>query len=158
SGSVAVPNRSDYGEISYRDWYSPGGFEFGYLAPDPRDQDIVFAGGWDRTVVKFDRKTGQVVTVFAPGSKYRSVNNGPMAFSPPDPRTLYYGRQFMMSTTDGGMTWKEISPDLTARAGPPQTPQRRGQPTAAITSFSASSVSANVLWAGTNNGLVQLTE
>jgi photosystem II stability/assembly factor-like uncharacterized protein len=157
SGSVAVPNRSDYGEISYRDWYSPGGFEFGYLAPDPRDEDIVFAGGWYRTVVRFDRRTGQVVTVFAPGTKYRSVNNAPMAFSPHDPRTLYYGTQFMISTTDGGMTWNEISPDLTAPAEPRQTPQGRGQPTASITSFSVSTVSAGVLWAGTNNGLVQLT-
>ena len=68
SGSVAMPNRSDYGAISYRDWYSPGGFEFGYLAPDPLDADIVFAGGWYRTVVRFDRRTGQVVTAFAPGS------------------------------------------------------------------------------------------
>jgi len=57
SGSVAVPNRSDFGEISYRDWYSPGGFEFGYLAPDPLDPDIVFAGGWYRTAVRFDRPT-----------------------------------------------------------------------------------------------------
>ena len=64
----------------------------------------------------------------------------------------------MMSTADSGMTWKEISPDLTARAEPPQTPPRRREPTASITSFSASAVNAGVIWAGTNNGLVHMTD
>ncbi len=154
SGSVAVPNRSDFGEISYRDWYLPGGFEFGYLAPDPLDADIVFAGGWYRTVVRFDRKTNQIATVFAPGTKYRSVNNAPMAFSPHDPRTLYYGTQFMMKTTDDGSSWREISPDLT------QVPGESGAPRAqaSITSFSISPVRDGVIWAGTNNAIVQRTE
>ncbi len=154
SGSVAVPNRSDFGEISYRDWYLPGGFEFGYLAPDPLDAGVVFAGGWYRTVVRFDRRTNQIATVFAPGTKHRSVNNAPMAFSPHDPRTLYYGTQFMMKTTDGGSSWREISPDLT------QTPGETGAPKAqaAITSFSISPVRDGVIWAGTNSGVVQRTE
>jgi photosystem II stability/assembly factor-like uncharacterized protein len=155
SGSVAVPNRSDYGEISYRDWYSPGGFEFGYLAPDPLNENIVFAGGWYRTVVRFDRRTGQVTTVFTPGTKYRSVNNAPMAFSPHDPHTLYYGTQFLMTTTDAGMTWKEVSPDLTNVPGRP-APTRSPQ-VPSITTFSLSAVRAGVIWAATNNGVVQLT-
>jgi photosystem II stability/assembly factor-like uncharacterized protein len=156
SGSVAVPNRSDYGEISYRDWYSPGGFEFGYLAPDPLDPDIVFAGGWYRTVVRFDRRTGQIVHVFVPGTKYRSVNNAPMAFSPQNPDTLYYGTQFMIKTSDGGMTWQEISPDLTEVASRSPAPPRSPQ-VPSITTFSLSKVKAGVIWAATNNGVVQVT-
>jgi photosystem II stability/assembly factor-like uncharacterized protein len=156
SGSVAIPNRSDFGEISYRDWFLPGGFEFGYLDPDPLDADIVFAGGWYRTVVRFDRKTGQIAHVFVPGTKYRSVNNAPMAFSPHDPRALYYGTQFMMKTTDGGASWREISPDLTQTANQSaSTPQRAP---ASITSFSMSPVRDGVIWAGTNNGIVQKTD
>ena len=157
SGSVAVPNRSDYGEISYRDWYSPGGFEFGYLAPDPLDADIVFAGGWYRTVVRFDRRTGQFAHVFAPGTRYRSVNNAPMAFAPDDPRTLYYGTQFLMKTTNSGMTWQEVSPDLTDVAGRPAQTPRAPQPSA-ITTFSLSPVKAGVIWAATNNAVVQVTQ
>ena len=159
SGSVAVPNRSDFGEMSYRDWYSPGGFEFGYLAPDPLDPDIVFAGGWYRTVVRFDRRTGQIVHVFVPGTKYRSVNNAPMFFSPQDPHVLYYGTQFMMKTSDAGMTWAEMSPDLTEAAGRTPTPSRPA-PTPSvpsITTFSLSTVKAGVIWAGTNNGVIQMT-
>jgi len=158
SGSVAVPSRSDFGEISYRDWYSPGGFEFGYLAPDPLDPDIVFAGGWYRTVVRFDRRTGQIVHVFVPGSRYRSVNNAPMFFSPQDPRALYYGTQYMMKSTDGGMTWKEVSPDLTDVPARAQTPPRPPSPSVpSITTFSLSYVKAGVIWAATNNGVVQMT-
>ncbi len=155
SGSVAVPNRSDYGQIGFRDWYSPGGFEFGYLAPDPLDPDVVFAGGWYRTVVRFDRRTGQIVHVFVPGARYRSVNNAPMTFSPQDPRTLYYGTQFLMKTSDAGVTWQEASPDLTDVPGRPATPPSPQTPS--ITTFSLSTVKAGVIWAATNNGVIQLT-
>ena len=120
------------------------------------DADIVFAGGWYRTVVRFDRRANQIATVFAPGTKYRSVNNAPMAFSPHDPRTLYYGTQFMMKTTDGGASWREISPDLTHVAGGGEAATPRAP--AAITTFSVSPVQEGVIWAGTNNGVVQLTE
>jgi photosystem II stability/assembly factor-like uncharacterized protein len=164
SGSVAVPNRSDYGQISFRDWYSPGGFEFGYVVPDPLDPDVVFGGGWYRTIIRFDRKTGQIVHVFVPGSTYRSVTNAPMAFSPQDPRALYLGTQFLMKTTDAGMTWQPVSPDLTAVPGAaaaapgattagPRPPQ-----SGAISSFSFSTVKAGMIWAGTNTSLVQLSE
>ena len=160
SGSVAVPHRSDYGQISFRDWYSPGGFEFGYVVADPLDPDVVFAGGWYRTVIRFDRHTGQIAHVFAPGTKYRSVNNAPLGFSPHDPRTLYLGTQFLMRTTDGGVTWREISPDLTEVPGKavPVVAGPRGAQGASITTFSASSVKAGVIWAATTNAVVQLTE
>jgi photosystem II stability/assembly factor-like uncharacterized protein len=160
SGSVAVPNRSDFGELSYRDWYSPGGFEFGYLAADPLNPDVVFAGGWYRTVVRFDRKTGQIAHVFVPGTKYRSVNNAPLGFSPQDPRTLYLGTQFLMKTTDGGNTWREASPDLTDVPGKtvPAVIGPRGAQGASITTFSASTAKTGVIWVGTTNAVVQLTQ
>ena len=160
SGSVAVPNRSDYGQLTFRDWHSPGGFEFGYVVPDPLDEKVVFAGGWYRTVVRFDRRTGQIVHVFVPGMKYRSVNNAPMAFSPQDPHTLYLGTQFLMKTTDAGQTWHEASPDLTDVPGKavPVTLGPRGAQGASITTLSPSAVRAGVIWVGTSNGVVQRTE
>ena len=158
SGSVAVPHRSDFGEISYRDWFSPGGFEFGYLAPDPLDPDIVFGGGWYRTVVRFDRRTGQIVTVFVPGTRYRSVNNAPMFFAPNDAHVLYYGTQFVMKSSDGGMTWSEESRDLTDVPARSSTASSAPRPsTASITTLSLSSFKAGVMWAGTNNGVIQMT-
>ena len=66
SGTAAVPSRSDYGEISYRDWFSIGGFEFCYIAPDPLNPNIVYSGGWYGSVVRFDKTTGQYAHVFVP--------------------------------------------------------------------------------------------
>lgn len=164
SGTVAVPNRSDYGEITYRDWFSVGGFEFGYIAPDPLHPNIVFTAGWYNTVVRFDKTTGGIHFVFIPGEKHRSANEAPLQFSPVQPDTLYYATQYVLKTTDGGTSWQTISPDLTevpaktsekkdeAAGGTPPPPPR-----GVITALGPSPHSAGVLWAGTSTGQIQLT-
>jgi photosystem II stability/assembly factor-like uncharacterized protein len=119
SGTVAVPNRSDYGEISFRDWFSIGGFEFCFIAPDPTNPNIVYSGGWYGSVVRFDKITGQITHVFVPGTKFRTSQMAPLVFSPQDPKTLYLGTQYVMKTTNAGDTWGEISPDLTVLPGVP---------------------------------------
>ena len=160
SGTVAVPNRSDYGEISYRDWFSIGGFEFCYIAPDPLDPNIVYSGGWYGSVVKFDKTTGQITHVFVRGSKYRTTQMPPLVFSPEDPRTLYLGTQYVMKTLNGGGSWQEISPDLTQRSAPTdekEASQRAAFGRAALASLAPSPIQRDVLWAGTSNGVVQRT-
>ena len=117
SGTVAVPNRSDYGEISFRDWFSIGGFEYCYIAPDPLDPNVVYSGGWYGSVVRFDKRTGQISHVFVRGEKYHSNQMAPIIFSPQNPRKLYLGTQYLLASTDGGASWQEISPDLTVRPG-----------------------------------------
>lgn len=117
SGTVAVPNRTDYGIITYRDWFSAGGFEFCYMAPDPLNPNIVYSGGWYGSVVRFDRTTGQITHVFVRSAKYHVSQMPPLVFSPQDPHTLYLGTQFAMKTVDNGLTWTEISPDLTVLPG-----------------------------------------
>ncbi len=146
SGTVAVPSRSDFGEISFRDWYSTGGFEFGYIAADPLDPGTVFSAGWYGAVVRFDRRTGQIAHVFARGTKYRGAANAPMAFSPHDPHALYLGEQYLLKTTDAGMHWTPVSDELTA-PGP-----------GVINTFSLSTVKAGLIWVGTSNGRVKITE
>jgi photosystem II stability/assembly factor-like uncharacterized protein len=121
SGTVAVPNRSDYGMITYRDWFSAGGFEFCYMAPDPLDPNIVYSGGWYGSVVRFDKTTGQITHVFVRTAKYHTSQMPPLVFSPQDPHTLYLGTQFAMKTTDNGLNWTEISPDLTVPASGPKS-------------------------------------
>ena len=112
SGTIVVPNRSDYGQISYRDWFSSGGFESGYIAPDPLDPNLIYSVGWFGTVLRLDRTTGQIATVYVPPSDYKTVWETPLVYSPRDPRTLYYGAQYLLKTTDGAVTWNVISPDL----------------------------------------------
>ncbi|HXN21800.1 MAG TPA: hypothetical protein VOA41_03540 [Candidatus Dormibacteraeota bacterium] len=170
SGTAAVPSQSDYGEITYRDWFSIGGFEFCFIAPDPLNPNIVYSGGWYGSVVRFDKTTGQIAHVFVRGRKYRTVQMAPLIFSPQDSGKLYLGTQYVLVTTNGGDNWQTISPDLTERpaaiegqaadeknhpaTGPAEKRPNRG----AITSLAPSPLQAGVIWAGTSNGLIQLTQ
>jgi len=126
SGTAAVPSRSDYGEISFRDWFSIGGFEFCFIAPDPLNPNIVYSGGWYGSVVRFDKTTGQIAHVFVRSAKYRTGQMPPLVFSPQDPRTLYFGTQYVMKTANGGESWQTISPDLTVRPQPPAGDKPQG--------------------------------
>ncbi len=158
SGSAAVPSRSDYGEIRYRDWFSPGGYEFGYIAADPLHPNINYAGGEGGDVVRFDRRTGELTYVFIHGPQIRTSNNAPMEFSPLDPHALYFGAQYVFKTTDGGVNWKRISADLTVRPGEKHPPQGfAARFTRVITTLALSPVAKGEIWVGTGDGLIELT-
>src|SRR5256714_12269042 len=150
SGSVAVLSRSDFGMITYRDWFSTGAFESGHIAPDPLNPNLFYSIGWYGSVLRLDHSTGQLSTVFAPGAKYRYTWETPLAFSPRDPKTLYVGMQYLLRTTNGAQTWTEISPDLTSK-----NPQPNDQ--GVITTIAPSGAQAGVVWVGSSTGLVQMT-
>ena len=194
SGTAAVPSRSDYGEITFRDWFSFGGFEFCSIAPDPLNPNIVYSGGWFGSVVRFDKTTGQITHIFTPAKKYHHATMPPLVFSPQDPHMLYYAAQFVLKTTDAGQSWQEISPDLTARPAKPaeaahasakdhapagfltvgfrpgaeeisenlsgggDDEEQFGKRPPTITALAPSPARAGILWAGTTNGLIQLTQ
>jgi photosystem II stability/assembly factor-like uncharacterized protein len=163
SGTAGVRSRSDFGGIGTRDWCPVGGFEAGYIVVDPLNPRWIFTQGWYHVLRRFDRETGQVVVVYTPGADDRFGSMPPLAYSPQDPHLLYMGAQYVLATTDGGVTWKRISPDLTARpapaeaAPPPPGPTGRPRPVA-LESLAPSSVRAGVIWAGTSNGVIQLTQ
>jgi photosystem II stability/assembly factor-like uncharacterized protein len=150
SGSVAVLSRSDFGKITYRDWFSTGAFESGYIAPDPLNSNLVYSVGWYGSVFRLDRTTGQIATLFAPGERYRYTWETPLVFSPGDPKTMYLGMQYVLKTSDGAKTWQEISPDLTEKN---PTPNSQG----VIQAIAPSAAQAGVIWVGANTGVVQLT-
>ena len=150
SGSVAVLSRSDFGMITYRDWYSTAAFESGHIAPDPLNPNLVYSIGWYGSVLRLDRNTGQISTVFAPAAKYRYTWETPLTFSPRDPKTLYTGMQYLMKSSDKAQTWTENSPDLTSK-----NPQPTDQ--GVITTIAASTAQAGEVWVGTSTGLVQVT-
>ncbi|HEX8872468.1 MAG TPA: hypothetical protein VF758_06865, partial [Candidatus Acidoferrum sp.] len=87
----------------------------------PLNANKIYSMGWYGNVVRMERSTGQIETVFIPPTTYRNAWETPITFSPRDPRALYYGSQFLLRTLDGGIHWKEISPDLTVSAAPPVT-------------------------------------
>jgi len=159
SGTVVAASRSDFGELSFRDWSTAGGMEFAYITPDPLNTNYIYTGGWYGAVARFDKSTAQLMHVFVQTEKYRTAIDPPIVFSPQDPRTLYIGAQFVMRTSDGGVTWQEASPDLTvlptaANAAPGRG---RGQGGGVIQTLALSPVKAGVMWAGTTNGLIQVT-
>lgn len=180
SGSVGTLSRGDYGEITFLDWDPVGGYEFGYIVPDPLNPNLVYAGGPGRGLVRIDRSNRQVATVSPNVSRdgeYRTAVNPPIAFSPQDPHVMYWGTQFLLETRDGGVHWNTLWTDLTKRpAAPPEpAPQPNAEPLSnrprvreeqetvrppdrsAINTFAPSPVAAGEIWAGTTNGLVQLT-
>jgi photosystem II stability/assembly factor-like uncharacterized protein len=159
SGSAAICSRGNDGEVTFREWHPVGAEEYGYIAPDPLNPKIIFGG----KVSKFDRVTGQVQDV-APTGNYRFLRTAPLLFSPVDPHTLYLGGNVLLKTTDGANSWSVISPDLTREAPDvpdsvgvykAQTPkvERRG----VIYAVAPSYRDANVIWAGTDDGLVHVT-
>lgn len=164
SGSVCIQSRGDDGQITFREWHPVGVEEYGYVAPDPLDPDIVYGG----KVSRYDRRTGQVQNV-APrplrGDDYRVLRTQPVLFSPVDPRTLYFASNVVWKTTDGGRNWEPISPDLTRpdwsvppnvgkyASRPEARPVRRG----VVYTLAPSPLDANILWAGTDDGLIHVT-
>ena len=110
SGSACVASRGDHGQITFRDWTPVGVEEYGYVAPDPLDPDIVYGG----KVTRFDRRTGPGAAR-RPAARRRlsRAAHAPLLFSPTDPRTLFFASNTLWKTTNGGTNWTEISPDLT---------------------------------------------
>jgi photosystem II stability/assembly factor-like uncharacterized protein len=185
SGSVVVPSRTDFGMITYRDWFSSGSFESSFIAPDPLHPEYVYALGWYGNIIRQDRTTGQSATLFIAPWNYRASWETPIMFSPRDPHTLLYGSQFLVNTTDGGITWKEISPDLTVKpsaTSPAPKADAAGHipskddiedsgffsededddPQSAsnrgyIQAIAPSPRDANLIWVGTSSGLIQVT-
>src|SRR5579884_363864 len=174
SGTVALPSRTDHGQISEYDRRSVGGAESGYIAPDPKDPNILFVSNTYGSLTRFDRRTaqGQNITPWpAPAfgteineRKYRFPWTAPLVFSPIDGAVLYYGAQFLLKTTDGGLTWTEISPDLTGTvrnapaAGHPTIANAKARGYGVIYSIAPSPLGVDLIWAGTDTGLVQLTQ
>ena len=167
SGSLCVSSRSDDGEITFHDWHPANIQEYGIGAPDPRDPDVVF-GSARRGVSRYDRRTGQTAQVgpdsAARGDKYgRNVRTMPLIWSPVNPGVLFYTSNVVWKSIDHARTWTRISPDLArqtwtvpASAGrytTGVTPTPRG----AITALSPSPRSLAVLWAGTDDGSIQVT-
>ena len=167
SGSLCVASRSDDGEITFHDWHPANIQEYGIAAPDPRDPDVVF-GSARRGVSRYDRRSGQTAQVgpdsAARGDAYgRNVRTMPLIWSPVNPSVLFYTSNVVWKSIDRAHTWTRISPDLAratwavpasaGRYANGVTPTARG----AITALSPSPRSIAVLWAGTDDGNIQVT-
>ncbi len=190
SGGAAVLSRTDHGQITPRDWFPASGSESGYFAVDPKDPDILYVSGSYGTVQRWDKRVSLSqdvspwpVPVFGTeinARRYRDPWTPPLVFSPVDKTSLYLGTQYVMRTTDGGLHWKEISPDLTggktkvqasaiAAAGNPSAGNSVGKapaPTLAnaialgygtLATVAPSYLDKDVIWTGSDTGVISLT-
>jgi photosystem II stability/assembly factor-like uncharacterized protein len=165
SGSVCISSRGNDGVINFRNWHPVGVIEYGYVAPDPLDPDVVYGAG--RTEVsKYHWSTGQVRDITPipfRSPNYRANRTEPLMFSPLDPHTLYYATNVLFKTTDGGNSWQTISKDLTRdNPGAPAsvgTLMNKGaeKQRGVIYALAPSFKDLNTLWAGTDDGLVWIT-
>jgi len=165
SGSACTLSRGNDGAITFRDWHPVGVIEYGYVAPDPLDPDVIYGGG--RTEVsKFHFSTGEVQNV-TPISlrnpKYRTDRTEPLMFSPVDPHVLYFASNVLFKTTDGGNSWQTISPDLTREnPGVPVSvgalvPKGADKLRGVIYALAPSFKNLDTLWAGTDDGQLWIT-
>ncbi len=167
AGSACVQSRSDDGEITFHDWHPVNIQEYGIAAPDPRDPALVY--GSARTDVSlYDRRTRQTNHVgpdMGPrgGPFNRDVRTMPIEWSPVDPDVLFYTSNVVWKSTDHGHSWTRISPDLARESW--KVPASAGKyakhveasAQGTITALSASPLDVDVIWAGTDDGNIQVT-
>ncbi|MGH9569187.1 MAG: glycosyl hydrolase, partial [Candidatus Angelobacter sp.] len=175
NSTIAIKSYDDDGVIGRQDWYPVGGGESGYIAPYPPDPEIVFANG-ESFISRYDKHTEQLtdisvwpLDVSGNGAEkllHRFNWTSPLLVSPHDPNTLYTAEERVFKSTNAGQSWTAISPDLTRNDKSKQKPSG-GPITLDITSVeyydtifavAESPVRKDMIWAGTDDGLVQLTE
>lgn len=175
--TVAIASRdTDEWVITDKDWYQVGGGESGYIAPDPRDGNIVYAGDNGAVVTRFDKRTEQEQDVSplpldtsgrgAGELEHRFQWTEPIVISPNDPDVMYTASEVIFKTTDHGNSWSIISPDLTRNDKSKQKPSG-GPITLDITSIeyydtvftiAESPKQKDLIWAGTDDGLIHITK
>jgi len=164
SGSVGIASRGNDGAVTFREWHPVGAEEYGYVAADPLDPNIIYGG----KISRFDKRTGQTQDISpepARGGKARFIRTAPVLFSPVDPKTLYYAGNILFKTLNGGQSWEVISPDLSreswdipASVGIYTQESQKSMPRrGVIYTVAPSHLNINTIWCGTDDGLIHVT-
>ena len=175
-GTASCPSNSLHGGgIANGDCHDVGGGEAGYTAHDPSDPNIVWAGEYFGIITRYDHRTGMTRNISAypenwsghgsEANRYRFQWTAPILISPHDSKTVYHASQVLFRTSDGGQSWKAISPDLSRNdkskqkwSGGPITGDNTGvEWYGTIFAVAESPKEKGLIWAGTDDGLVHLT-
>jgi photosystem II stability/assembly factor-like uncharacterized protein len=163
------------GSGMFAPYYAVGGGESGYIAPDPKDPNVFYAGSQGALLTRFDRASGamrdvQVYPLFFSGMPASSLKERwqwtyPIVFSPVDPTILYTSSQHLWKTTNQGQSWESISPDLTRAdpktlddSGGPITKDQNGPEIyGTIFTIAPSLQDVNTIWTGSDDGIASIT-
>ncbi|HLW82616.1 MAG TPA: hypothetical protein VKS20_11320 [Candidatus Acidoferrales bacterium] len=175
NSTVAIASRTDGFDIGDKDWYDVGGGESGFVIPDPKDPNVVYAGSYDGLITRYDKANGQEQDISAwplnpmghgaIDTKYRFQWTAPIAMSPFDSHTIYHGAQVLFKSTDEGQTWTVISPDLTrndkskqvSSGGPIEQDNTSVEYYDTIFAVAESPLQRGLIWVGSDDGLVHVT-
>jgi len=175
AGSMVVATRTDHGSIGPQDQYGAAGGESGWLMPKPDDSNIVYGESYDGDMTRYNKATG-FTTPIGPypdnpmghgdiDMKYRFQWSAPIATSPWDANTVYYGGNVLFKSTNMGDHWEIISPDLTrndktkqvSSGGPITQDNTSAEYYDVIFSIAESAKQKGLIWAGSDDGLVHVT-
>ena len=175
-GSVEGPSATQYGSIPSDMWRQVAYGESTFVAPEPGNPNVTYGSGYYSIFLRYNMATGQYQSVspwpnYLEGStsaeqKYRFAWTHPILFSPSNPHELLAGAQYVMSTTDRGMHWRALSPDLTRNdpktegptGGPIELDETSAEIFPYISAIGVSTLDRNLIWAGSSDGLVHVTK
>lgn len=177
NSTLAMPSRSDKGPISEMEWYDVGGGESGHIAVRPDDPNVVYSGDLPGLgVTRYDHRTHQIREIGPwgePGGddagrlRHRFNWSTPVVLSPHDPGCLYVAGNRVFRSFDEGASWEAISPDLTRddqekivkpKPGDHAGGENEGNHYCTIASFAESRVAPGLLWAGSDDGLIHVSQ
>src|SRR6056300_85741 len=176
NSAIGIKSRDGDSGIDWKDWYSVAGCESAFLAFDPFNPEVVYGGCYQGIIERWHRatKSGKEIKEYpelALGNvpkdfKYRFNWNAPILSAPSDPNTIYHAGNVVFKTQNGGIDWEVISPDLTRNnkaqqiaGGIPFTNEAAGgENYNTLMSLATSPHSPQVLWAGSDDGLVHITQ
>jgi photosystem II stability/assembly factor-like uncharacterized protein len=174
-GSFEGPSADTMGSIPLSSWDRVAYGESTYTVPQPGDPNITFGSGYYSIFLRYDKTTGQFESVspwpnYQEGAasnelKYRFGWTHPILFSPNNPKELLIGAQYVFKSDDYGKTWQKISPDLTRNepntelpsGGPIDIDHSSAEVFPGISALAVSPRDNNVIWAGSDDGLVHVT-
>ncbi|MEO8025470.1 MAG: glycosyl hydrolase [Bryobacteraceae bacterium] len=175
NSTIRTPSRGTGGGITEKDWYDVGGGESGWIAYDPRDTNIVYAGSYGGLITRYDKRIGQRRDINpwpdnpmghpASDLKYRFQWNFPLLISPHDPAMIYTAAQSVFKSTNEGQSWELISGDLTrnerSRQGSSGGPLTKDNTSieyySTIFTIDESPITKGLLWVGSDDGLVHVS-
>ncbi len=174
--TVAIASRTSTNGIGEKDWYTVSGGESAFIAFDQDDTRRIYGGSYQGHISVYDHRTGESKDIMAyptedlahppKDMKYRFNWNAPIVVSPHNPNRIYHAANKVLYSDDGGRNWKELSPDLTRDevakqglgGGPYTNEGAGGENYNTISYLSCSPHEEDVIWVGSDDGLLHLTK
>ncbi|MEO0525653.1 MAG: glycosyl hydrolase [Bacteroidota bacterium] len=176
NSAIAIASRTNDEGIDWKDWYSVAGGESAFIAFDPDHPDTVYGGTYQGNISKWTKASREQKAIkeypelglsIAPkDAKYRYNWNAPIISSPHNRKTIYHAGNVVFKTTDGGISWSTISPDLTKNekdkhgpgGGPYTNEAAGGENYNTLTALVESQHQEGLLYAGSDDGLLHITK